>query len=131
MKIKSKEFRDLQKEWYRKLEEVGFNDIEKNTRSDNIIIQESTSSDNSEYYRQAAFFLYNYEEFRNDKHRKVWELHSQGKTQKEIVIITGISRCSISLWIIKYAKVMKKEIMKPVEPAEIIQFKPKENKNVR
>lgn len=86
-----KQFRELQKEWYDRLEKEGFEDIENSSglpkqwalnffRNEfNQIRYEATV----EYYSKAQRLLHRYS-FRNDIDKRIWELHCEGLTVREI-----------------------------------------------
>lgn len=90
----SKEFKDLNAKWRKKLEKSGFEDIE-NDRGE---LRSSDSSEyirnfdpiaagaKEEYFRRAGFFLYEYK-FETELERRIWELHVEGASIREIVRI--------------------------------------------
>lgn len=92
-------FKQLQKQWYKKLTETGFKDIEIDEYgplSDNCMkiyhdIHRGKKKDPTEYFLLAGRFLH--ENTWNQKkphHYKVWELHSEGKLRREIAKLTGM-----------------------------------------
>ena len=82
---RSKELEDLRLEWYAKLKQEGFKDIErfdeamKTDAGNNIQTRQTLSSYDikSEYYRIAGHFLHDHK-FENEFDRKVWEQHCEG-----------------------------------------------------
>lgn len=97
MNRKSKEFLDLQKEWYDKLEKSGFKDVEQDefylksriSRQNLSLLEEtevstSIADSKAEYYRLAGHFLHEYD-FANDRERIIWELHADGASIEMIV----------------------------------------------
>lgn len=91
----------LQKLWYAKLKSQGFHDIEQDngmlkdwsskfytsqfketngTRTEDKIVINSAKA---EYYRLAEHFLNSYK-FNNKLEHNIWDLHSQGKSFREI-----------------------------------------------
>jgi len=89
----SQEFKALQKEWDAKLKASGFDDIEDTTREDRplkawhnfrfkrtpIVQREATET----YIDSAKALLLTYP-FKNPTHRRIWELHCEGKSRREI-----------------------------------------------
>lgn len=91
--FKTKEFKALQDKWYKILAQKDFEDIEKNEhslklwhadyfadarRNDENVIQAK-----QEYYRLAGQFLFEYK-FKNPMEKRIWQLHSDGKSIREI-----------------------------------------------
>lgn len=106
---KDKAFKDLQRQWYKKLKKSGFDDIEKD--EDNL---KSWSSDffrrhktdhkeyhreynedkfkaHEEYYRMAEEFLTNYH-FENSTDRFIWSQHAEAVSIREIVRMLKVKR---------------------------------------
>lgn len=84
----------LQKLWYRKLKEDGFTDIEdtnspreylKTWHSSYFVHRHTPDSfqAQSDYYRRASQFLYEFP-FKNRRERRIWALHSEGTSMREI-----------------------------------------------
>lgn len=84
------EFLDLRDEWYAKLKEAGFEDIETNltvTRQPGPLLKGSPSvgdltrrlwrGDKEDYYRWARAHLH---EMADGRSKSVWELHSEGES---------------------------------------------------
>lgn len=90
----SKEFKDLQKTWYSKLEKKGFQDIEQDetklkswSKALYDSRHESYRFSNEEYYRLAGHFLHDYK-FETKLDKFVWEQHSLGLTSRDIAKLT-------------------------------------------
>lgn len=91
MPPKDKIFLSLQKIWYKKLKESGFDDIEQSEQRlkawhssffkvhYNKVLYEAKE----EYYNRACQFLYEYS-FKNDKEKLIWEMHANGTSIEEI-----------------------------------------------
>lgn len=98
----SKQYKDLKVEWYKKLKESGFDDVEQD--EDNLKEWTSsklyrgqnngasfehiqvTRSSREEYYRLAGYFLYDHE-FKTPLEKEIWTYHSDGKSLREIASI--------------------------------------------
>jgi hypothetical protein len=128
MNSQNKEFVELQEQWYKKLKDSGFDDIEKN---ETYLIVNSSSKFNSkrnqvgsmqnvidginsrtEYYRIAGHFLYDYK-FANDLDKFIWELHSEGISVRNITLKLkekGIDLCRASAGVKLLG--LKKEMIK-------------------
>lgn len=89
----SKDFKKLQAVWEKKLEQSGFEDIEqadgnlKTWHSEWYKYRSGLEVDmgREEYYRHAGYFLYEYQ-FKNEMERRIWELHAEGLSIRNIVI---------------------------------------------
>lgn len=110
--LKNKELKKLQSEWYAKLKESGFHDIEQNDNNDakpdgnlkqwhsQVFYyrhKEGVLEDRQEYYRLAGQFLYDHD-FHNEIHKVVWACHSDGLSVTEIarkLNRDGLSRTSV------------------------------------
>lgn len=90
----SKEFKELQREWYKKLKDTGFEEIEQEDGNLKLWAchafkthyNPTSAGAKEEYYRLAGHFLYQYT-FESEQERLTWELHSQGKSIREILIV--------------------------------------------
>lgn len=90
--FKTKEFLKLKKKWYNKLDKDGFKDAE-HPEKDQLLRYDDqyfkAESDpvrfaaKQQYYQNAAQFLWDYN-FPNDETKLIWQLHSEGKTYKQI-----------------------------------------------
>lgn len=89
----NKDFAALKKEWYNKLKETGFEDIE---QDDNYLKswtsslvkarnKGSYSESKAEYYRIASHFLHDHA-FVSKKEQFIWERHSEGISIRNIAI---------------------------------------------
>lgn len=91
MKPNTKEFKNLQRKWYDKLDKKEFKDIEYKghlKRSERFYALERYSNETAavkeEYYRLAGHFLYDFS-FETALERAIWELHSTGLSVRKIV----------------------------------------------
>ncbi len=96
MNPKSKDFQALQKTWYKKLKQEGFEDIEqadghlklwsayyfrsKYKTDGDVLFQQAKE----EYYRLARQFLHE-KSFEDIRTKRIWELHSEGMSIRNIV----------------------------------------------
>lgn len=121
------ELKKLQKEWYKKLEDTGFNDIEKNESSEynvkrpvskrftekNKLFRKGTWVVKQEYYDMALEFL-NVYPFPRELDKVIWEYHANGLTVRDIsqtLLKTGITlnpTGAVARRIKKYSDIMKK-----------------------
>jgi glutamine synthetase adenylyltransferase len=111
----TKEFKELQAKWAKKLEKDGFEDIEtldgklKGISHADFFKAHYNQIDaqaKEEYYRQAGYFLYEHK-FKNELERKIWELHLEGVGIREIVKVLKKRRH-------KVYKRMVHEILRPL-----------------
>lgn len=115
--MKPKDFKKLKAEWYSKLKDSGFKDIEKKsgqlTRGaprldDRAQVQvEAIES----YYRMARIFLIEYK-FEDEIQKTVWELHSEGVSTRDISDILTNQ--------LQYTKCGKSKIIQMVKKLSII-----------
>lgn len=89
------DYKAIQKEWYKKLEAEGFEDIETFNKSGepNDILKKDVYVDfqknpekyaqTADYYRYAGQFLYEHK-FTNLLEKSIWEAHSEGLSSREI-----------------------------------------------
>jgi hypothetical protein len=90
--FKTKDFKALQKKWEERLKKEGFEDIErkegrlKSGSVENVRYLYTTEQFNikEEYYRLAGQFLHEYK-FKSSVERKIWELHSEGMSVRNII----------------------------------------------
>ncbi len=90
--MRADRLKKLQEKWDKKLKDSGFEDIENRstgklhdwstrwTRRDN----ELTIEARREYYRAAGQFLYEHK-FSNETEKRIWSLHSEGRSVRDIV----------------------------------------------
>jgi hypothetical protein len=94
MRHKPKTFNQLQEEWYAKLKKEGFEDIEQTDTKERLLKSWHSSYFHSrhnphdfrhqeEYFRQATNFYHSHD-FKNQAEKKIWLLHSEGYTIREI-----------------------------------------------
>ncbi len=107
MSFNTKEFKELQAKWYRKLQLSGFKDIERN---ENSLYQPTkglpmTIEETTQYYKLARTYL-EVAEFESDLELAVWFLHSQGLTGAEMTKVLSTSTSTISRILTKHDKRM-------------------------
>ena len=120
---KSKELKRLQKEWYKKLKDDGFEDIEYMDKNQDpqewlkgnskfspmyddqmaVIEAEVDHSCTEDYFRAAADLLFE-GIFDTEEDRYVWEMHSNGATLRGIAKEIGCSHPRILRIVNKYRK---------------------------
>lgn len=125
----TKKFKALQKVWYDKLKESGFEDIEDTNSPHEYlktwhssyfqIVHEPIAYEHKKvYYEQASAFLHEYftdhqyglfDKFRPDL---VWELHVQGVSVREIAKRLEMKACRVHLIITD----IKKKMMERLKP---------------
>lgn len=115
MSNQSKSFLKLQRNWYNKLKDSGFEDIEQ--EDGNLKFWTSTESSgrtterraaaSEEYYRIAGWFLQEHA-FENDFEAMVWQEHSQGHSLATIVEI--LKKRGIKAYRDKLARIIRKLI---------------------
>lgn len=121
MKIGDKAFKKLQKRWYQKLADDGFEEAEQLdgnlikwhsfqfARQGNSTVPYAASK--TEYYRLAGQFLHEHE-FRNNWELRVWELHSDGKSMRTIAaILSKELRHTNKMQVNEKIKELSKEMM--------------------
>ena len=97
MRRNSSEFRALQKKWYGKLKDTGFEDIEQDPTDEGGPLERWAASSlrakfdatkysaKEEYYRLAGQFLYSHE-FETGLEKDIWALHSEGVSVRHTVL---------------------------------------------
>lgn len=98
------QFKELQQEYYQKLEESGFEDIEDRDSANewlknwNMTIPSSDcGGDKEEYFYMATQFL-NICDFKNETEKRIWEMHTEGLSIREIsgtYAVKGFSKSNI------------------------------------
>jgi DNA-binding MarR family transcriptional regulator len=84
-----KKLKSLQAEWYKKLEEEGFVDIEKDFQFHSTKLYHAVKKDNKmikeqeTYYSKAFEFLELYD-FKNITEKQIWMLHTNGESCRSI-----------------------------------------------
>lgn len=93
MNVKKKQFRQLQKEWYKKLKDDGFDDIEPINNTPFLKRHQYKTQEiywagkdrlGEEYFRLASIWYW-HGDFDSDWDRWVWLKHSEGRSEREIV----------------------------------------------
>lgn len=93
MPKKNKDFKTLQKEWYQKLKDKGFVDIEYNYDGQNFLTPEDLRAHKipmhiieakAAYFQMAERFL-NEHNFESNAEKAIWEYHANGLSAPEIV----------------------------------------------
>jgi hypothetical protein len=84
----------LQRKWYAILKKHGFQDIERFNRYgafDDLFNKHTSTrkgmeacAEDAEYYRAARHFFWEYK-FRNAREKRVWELHCEGVSYRDIM----------------------------------------------
>lgn len=115
----SKEFKELQKHWYSKLERTGFDDVESNedmlTDWHSTHFKERNRSTDigaiEEYYRIAGHFLHSYQ-FESKKEQTIWSYHSEGLSVRDIVSVMRTRRFKVYKRLVhETIQRLKKEMM--------------------
>lgn len=98
----------LQQQWYKKLKDKGFNDIESNEinlKRNSSYFKEEYSIDNfkakERYYQLAGQLTYSHP-WKNIRDKQVWAYHAEGKTDKEVADLTQVSLITVKRIIAKY-----------------------------
>lgn len=86
------EYKELQKEWYQKLKDSGFEDAEsspkylKQWHSRYFFIRNTPEKldQTIEYYDMSLHFYWHYRGFQNIREKEIWWLHCQGLSRREI-----------------------------------------------
>jgi DNA-binding NarL/FixJ family response regulator len=109
VKSRSKELRELQKQWYQKLEDDGFVDVEKRRRSSNVYTSdvknghhEVTREAKQRYYELLAHAYNTEQAFVSEDHRLIMKLASQGYSPGEIALAVPRDRKTIRIIIRRY-----------------------------
>lgn len=118
MNYRNREFKQLQKTWYKKLEKAGFEDEEKLVGNDMVLqrfhsrifkqIPASYMAAQVAYYQLAAAFLYQYD-FDSSKDELLWRLHSEGVSAYHMVKIFKITERGVRKRIEKLRQIMISE----------------------
>lgn len=120
----SKEFKEVETAWYKKLKEAGFDDIENQETHDlkkysNNLFFKHSSRDVGvvhkfvyvrRYFELAAQFVGSPEYLacisKNPKYARVWEMHADGRTYREIAKETGMHKMTALDVVKRLSKVM-------------------------
>ena len=86
-------FKEAEAQWYKKLKDEGFQDIEDTSRDDRPLkvwdrsyflkLDDLSFAAKQSYYRQASNFLEQHD-FKNEVQRRIWELHTEGISRRDI-----------------------------------------------
>lgn len=98
------EFKKLQAQWDKKLASSGFVDIEKPDGS--LTDGRFRTQQKAAYYEEVSHHLW-HSEFDSPKHRKIWGLHAEGLTYKQIAKRVRISFQGCQAIVKKYLKRFK------------------------
>ncbi len=107
--FRSQKFKELQSQWYKKLDEVGFNDIENKKEKLKEYDRRTIAFDNRDVIRDAFIRLDHF--ITNSSnipqlHRQILELYSDGKYLGEIAQQVNCSRSKIKLVVYHYKKLI-------------------------
>lgn len=104
MRQRTKEFQELQKEFYERLEREGFDEIE-DTSNDARLLKswhsfkfqdiDPIQAEATREYFMAAERLLHTKQFKRDLEREIWELHCKGFTSIEINAQNGMNERTI------------------------------------
>jgi len=117
---KTKQFEELKKKWYKKLEKTGFEDIE---QADGRLVGKhgewfkyyhnpTLDLAKQDYFRHAGYFLYEHK-FANDFERRIWELHVEGISIRNIAKILSKRYPRVTK---KYGKINKRKVHETLKP---------------
>jgi len=118
------DFKSLQKLWYKKLKDSGFEDIEDFEgcrilkRSFSAYTWQHTQQDFDEiqdYFRLAGQFYYEHR-FENKLEKEIWRLHSEGVSYREIAEILRthkqkVNKDSVQKIVSKYSKMIRMRLL--------------------
>lgn len=99
-RFRTSDFKKLQKTWYLKLKESGFEDAEDTNNKDEVLKQWHCAyfqvrhrpqqfEAQQEYYRQARSFYHRYP-FPDQGEKRIWLLHSDGQSLRQISKLMGL-----------------------------------------
>jgi DNA-binding CsgD family transcriptional regulator len=120
----TKEFSKLNKEWKKKLKVAypEFKDLEeglkeywplvtdKVLRTDKDRIKWTQYAETQQYFQLASSYLHT-GNFRNEQHRRCWELHCEGLKNKEIAELLGMNADTVKMRIIAIRRTMLKDTL--------------------
>lgn len=115
--MEKKDFQKLQKKWYNKLARTGFKDVEnvfvkgeplKHWDSSEFqrYFSPSSFSERQRYYELASQLLHDFK-FKTSADKTVWEMHTQGISQRQIAKKMGLHYNTVCRIIKKYASYIK------------------------
>jgi hypothetical protein len=129
MNRNSLKYKKLEEKWYKRLKISGFDDLEQGPGKQDLLLRAKTgdprqmlskqaraSADGhdqkQEYYRLAGHFLYEYE-FPFTVEQKVWELHSQGISMRDIATRVSSKGKFLTVYrVFKIVSALAKQMMK-------------------
>lgn len=120
-----KQLKKLKALWEKKLKKSGFEDIEqkdgrlKAWHSHRFAVEakKTVFEAKAEYYRKAEHFL-NDAQFSSKKERRVWELHSQGVSERDIADSVGLFRSEVRDLLIPLKEKFKQYLKNSIERKE-------------
>ena len=96
--FQTKEFKALHDKWNKKLEKEGLKEIDNTgiSHADYFRLNYNNidASSKAEYYRNAGYFLYEHK-FKTELERKIWELHAEGVSIRDIVNVLKKQRFKV------------------------------------
>lgn len=111
-------YKALRDEWYAKLKQSGFDDIE-DVNSPREMLKQwhsiwfHTTSDplhfkcKHRYFRMAEQFLNNFR-FRSHIEKKIWSLHVEGLSLREIGSEVGLNKDKVNKIVLRFKKTMRR-----------------------
>lgn len=115
-RLKQKQLNELTQLWYQKLKDEGFEDIEESFQYHSLYFAQAfgklqhRSSSRLDYHERAIAFLDLYE-FESSQERDVWEMHTMGHSQRDIVKRLNVSKGTVYRTIKKLCNIMKDAIL--------------------
>ena len=113
------EFKKLKARWYQKLAASGFTDLEDDNGrleldrhpdhgfAKRIGYRQDLLDDRAKYFAWASQMLHE-TRFKNPKPRRIWALHAEGKTSREIQAVTGTDQTCVCRMIKRIKKYLGK-----------------------
>jgi len=105
-----KDLKTLQSEWYEKLKNEGFEDIEDTENRTKTMVRAFKDESKLAYYEKANAFLEDYE-FDSPEDAIVWRYHCIGKATRQIASELEISKSHADRIIQRLKKIMLKAIL--------------------
>lgn len=128
------EFKELNEKWTKKLKESGFEDIETtNKLTENLKTPHSRYffsrytpeqiEETLTYYNNCMTFYWSYKNFKSNREREIWLLHSEGMTKRKIAEVLqsrGIKICHnlVQYYIGRLKKIMHTQMWPSSEVGE-------------
>lgn len=115
-KLKQKQLSELTKQWYQKLKDEGFVDIEESFQYHALYFAQAfgelrhRSDSRLDYHERAISFLELYE-FEDDTEKKLWAMHTMGHTQRQICKDLNLSKGAVYRTIKNLTGIMKEAIL--------------------